>query len=408
MTRDAPHAPRRPRVRRALSQPTTPVQARGDATLAPMLNAALRAGTGEPDRFTHGFHSYPARMHPDIARALLHSLAKPGTRVLDPFCGSGTVLVEAMVAGHLATGVDLNPLAIRIAREHCALRSPEARVRFEAALAAVTDASLVRVQERQRVRAALSPREREFYEPHVLLELAGLFEEIQRVRPDTDRRALEIVFSALLVKFSRQQADTSERLTEKRIRKGLVSEFFQRKGHELSERWAALWEASPVRARPPTLHTGDARALPKLLAREAPFDLVISSPPYGGTYDYHAHHARRYPWLGLDAQALERNEIGARRRLGYGRAARGTWEGEVAAYLRSIALVCRRDARVALLCGDAEVGGVHVDAAEQLARLASAAGFDPLATASHLRRDPRAERRDAPARREHLVLLKRR
>src|SRR5207249_1052927 len=85
---------------------------------------------------------------------------------------------------------------------------------------------------RRRRRSSLDRAERVYYEPHVRLELAGLFDEIGAVAAVADRRALMIVFSALLVKFSRQRADTSDDLVQKRIRKGLVSEFFVRKGRE--------------------------------------------------------------------------------------------------------------------------------------------------------------------------------
>ena len=40
----------------------------------------------------------------------------PGQLILDPFCGSGTALVEAQRAGFDAVGIDLNPIACRISR----------------------------------------------------------------------------------------------------------------------------------------------------------------------------------------------------------------------------------------------------------------------------------------------------
>jgi len=66
---------------------------------------------------THGFHNYPAMMIPQVARRLMREY-KPSTGkgiLLDPFCGSGTSLVEAKVHGLNAYGIDINPLARLIA-----------------------------------------------------------------------------------------------------------------------------------------------------------------------------------------------------------------------------------------------------------------------------------------------------
>ncbi len=41
-------------------------------------------------------------------------------------------------------------------------------------------------------------------------------------------------------------------------------------------------------------------------------DLILSSPPYPGVYDYFDHHQLRLRWLGLDQTAFEASEIGAR------------------------------------------------------------------------------------------------
>ena len=60
-------------------------------------------------------HPYPARFIPDIPRELISALGcAKGSVVLDPFCGSGTTLVEAQRAGFDAVGIDLNPIACLI------------------------------------------------------------------------------------------------------------------------------------------------------------------------------------------------------------------------------------------------------------------------------------------------------
>jgi len=66
--------------------------------------------------YTHGFHLYPARMHPEIAKRLIEKYAiKSSDIVFDPFMGSGGVLVESMVHGNNSVGIDLNPFAVLLA-----------------------------------------------------------------------------------------------------------------------------------------------------------------------------------------------------------------------------------------------------------------------------------------------------
>ena len=64
---------------------------------------------------THLFHSFAGRAHPLTIRHLL-SEVPPGATVLDPFVGSGTILVEAVLRGARAIGCDISELALRLAR----------------------------------------------------------------------------------------------------------------------------------------------------------------------------------------------------------------------------------------------------------------------------------------------------
>ena len=66
--------------------------------------------------YTHCFHAYPARMIPQIARELLKRYGAEGEWLLDPYCGTGTSLVEASLFGMRSVGCDINPLARLIAQ----------------------------------------------------------------------------------------------------------------------------------------------------------------------------------------------------------------------------------------------------------------------------------------------------
>lgn len=78
---------------------------------------------------THSIHNYPAVMVYPISRNILSIVNKyrPSTSLLDPFMGSGTVLLEGLLAGCSEIyGNDLNPLAQRISKSkttilHCDL-----------------------------------------------------------------------------------------------------------------------------------------------------------------------------------------------------------------------------------------------------------------------------------------------
>ena len=60
-------------------------------------------------------HPFPARMAPEIALEAL-SVLEPGSTVVDPMCGSGLVLREAVQQGHKAIGFDVDPLAVLMSK----------------------------------------------------------------------------------------------------------------------------------------------------------------------------------------------------------------------------------------------------------------------------------------------------
>src|SRR5688500_1069922 len=69
------------RARRALGAPQSPTRSTGDPTLCRLLETALDAPYAkgaDPDTLTHGFHAYPARMHPAVARVLVEGVSERG------------------------------------------------------------------------------------------------------------------------------------------------------------------------------------------------------------------------------------------------------------------------------------------------------------------------------------------
>ena len=66
---------------------------------------------------THSLHEYKGRFYPQLAKALMNYAGlQKGDTILDPFCGSGTTLVESFLFGVNAIGVDINPIATLLAK----------------------------------------------------------------------------------------------------------------------------------------------------------------------------------------------------------------------------------------------------------------------------------------------------
>ena len=384
------------------------MRSRGLPDLTAALEEALRQGH-DPDKhsLTHGFHTYAGGLHPGTARQLVASLTRPGQTLLDPFCGAGTVLVEARLHGLVGTGIDINPIALWIASARTEAPTEPARERFLASALAIAERSEERVRSRVPATAPLPRHEIGYWDSHVLIELAGLRQEILEEPNKALRESLFVVFSSLLIKVSRQRADTDDEAIQRRIRKGLPTELFLRKARELGERWAHFEEAlaEGTDGGPPALIRADVRDLPNRFGRGT-FDQVITSPPYGGTYDYVDHQARRYAWWGLDPREFEGEEIGARRAMGRHappKRSEATWDREMRQAMSAIAEVVRPGGRVLLIMGDGEVGGTRIAADQQLEGMAPSIGLRFLASASETRPD----RLGGDPRQEHILVFER-
>jgi hypothetical protein len=61
---------------------------------------------------THGFDFYRGSFHGQMIRGLINYCnLEENSIILDPFCGSGTALIEANLLGFNAVGIDINPIA---------------------------------------------------------------------------------------------------------------------------------------------------------------------------------------------------------------------------------------------------------------------------------------------------------
>ncbi len=376
------------------------------------LEAALDVSPDEESTLghVHGFHSYPARLHPDTARLLVTGFSRAGATVLDPFCGSGTVLVEARLAGRRALGVDVNPLGIELSR----LKANGPDAAWANRLVAAAAEVVKQADDRRRAKAGATRRYGEedvtLFAPHVLLELDGLRDGIEKLENEPLERALLLVLSAVLTKVSLRAGDTGRREEPKRLSSGYTLRFFQKRTEDLVRRLGEARELLPRRAPPTaTLMHGDARDLHEV--KRGTVDLVVTSPPYPGVYDYVIHHQDRLRWLGFDARRFEAFEIGARRhaRNVSFRPALARFKSEMGRSLDEMRRVLVPGGSALIVVADSVLANQAVRADDVLYDLAEEVGLEPVAVASqerpHFHAPTQRAFRDSP-RREHVVLLR--
>lgn len=403
-----------PEARTALKHVGGPSEERGDPELASLLTRAFDVGEADADAIrahVHGFHSYPARLHPTVAGRLIEKLSPPGGEVLDPFCGSGTVLVEARLRGRMARGTDVNPLAIRLARLKTRSVPEIQRKALVAACKKIEKHEKQRRLGHARVTMKYPEIDTQVFEPHVLLELDSIRDGIDAVHSKGLREDLELVLSSILTKVSRQRGDTGkDRLSQRRLAPGFTAKLFVNKAEELARSLETFEKLVPEGTPEADVHSDDARVLGTI--RAGSIDLVLSSPPYAGTYDYLEHHDVRLRWLRLPYERFAQLEVGARRaytRLNAARA-REQWDDELGKTLKAIARVLKIDGTAVLVIADSAVRGAALRADEVVERLAPPLGLRVAAMSSqsrpHFHTATQSAFADAP-RREHLIALRR-
>jgi len=281
----------------------------------------------ERTKHVHGLHPYLGKFIPQLVDALLRRYVRRGGRVLDPFAGSGTTLVQALESGYNAVGVDIasfNCLMMRVKTDRYDAFRLERELR---------DALSRRGRSRERPRGYV----RQWYAPLAAAQLLhfrsllGEYEHADVLRVVLARAArsarLTTHFDLDFPKTPQRQPYWCHKHRRTCQPVGEADKFIARYLIDTLDRLKAF-EHVRVRLRTAEVVHGDAREV----ELDGPFDAVLTSPPYPGLIDYHEQHRYAYELFGLDDR--RERELGA--------AERGTSRAAVAAYVVGISDVLRR------------------------------------------------------------------
>ena len=243
---------------------------------------------GEVHQWYRMVLGYPDHLVTDLITRLE---LKPGDRVLDPFCGSGTTLIECMKQGIATVGLDANPASVMAT---CVktdwLLDPEAlrgllkkidlnvRQRLSAPeVSYQTDPTYVYIE-------GSGMLKRGWISVKPLRKAITIKREIKAIETTPRYRdALtlcllsEVVYGASNVKFG-PEIYCSKRKADPDVVGG-----FSRRVLQMANDLEGLWSQREARA---TVLRGDARTCAETLDRYGKFNACICSPPYPTEHDY--------------------------------------------------------------------------------------------------------------------------
>jgi len=251
----------------------------------------------DPKYATHGLHAFKGKFYPQLVKSLLNCSDVPvGGSVLDPYCGSGTTVLEGMLNGFAAYGCDFNPLAAKIAHAKTAVLAVPRDI-VDLAIRAFLD----RVSDRHgKVRPALDQFARgthdelaKWFPLPVLHKLNWLLSQARLMGTQTLVDFFEVIISSLIRDVSQQDpADLRIRRRKTPLDDAPVLEMFeerlQRQHGRLQKYWAVAGR-QPGHLVTPNVNQGDSRkreAMTSLGLGTATVDCVVTSPPYATALPY--------------------------------------------------------------------------------------------------------------------------
>jgi hypothetical protein len=282
------------------------------------------------DRLTHYAFRYPAKFHPPVVKKLLTKFSKAGQTCLDPFCGSGTLLVEAAAASRNAIGTDIDPLAVFVSRAKThrhntsVLRERLAPVclaiasiaeatprQSEYLLKDIDDQTYERVLKEESLWVPAIPNLHHWFRRMVTVQLARILQRINGADlTANERQFLLLCFGAIIRNCSNADPTpvsglevTSHMLKKEEEGRPInpLKAFAKAVAKNLAG--AESYEAATDTQVTIQVEHADARKLGEhgLIA-----DVIITSPPYHNAVDYYRRHQLEMYWLKLVADRDER------------------------------------------------------------------------------------------------------
>lgn len=281
------------------------------------------------ERYTHLIHSYPAKLLMHIPYFFLNNtfFSKKGNVVLDPFCGTGTVLLESILAGRKAIGADANPLA-RI------ITSVKTNNIGTERLSTYLNRIIIRAKGYQDATIPDVVNINHWFSTKTQIDLAKILKSIEVIRDKEIRNFFLVSFSNCIkkVSYADPRISVPVKLNPLRFEKGtkeqikIVKRILELENINVFEKFSSISTTNIERlsklgktSQKARVISEDARNLTsgldsKKKLRANSVSLIITSPPYAGAQKYIRSSSLNLGWTNLASSSellkLDKKNIG--------------------------------------------------------------------------------------------------
>lgn len=259
------------------------------------------ASRTETSYLTHGYHRYPAKFIPQLAARVIKENSQAGDLVCDPFMGSGTTLVEAIVNGRRAYGTDINPVAVLIAKAKTTPIEPAKLLGETHEIFSYIQAALQK-EKGQALLAETSfdqsipkhDRIDYWFPEKQKLQLALILARIRNMKDPAIQTFLLCSFSNILKGCSIWMMKSVKPTRDWHKKPALPYQSFMLQTKRMMKKNLEFWEVLGGRKVYCTVDNKDAR---KLSLKDDSTTLIVTSPPYVTSYEYADLHQLTALWL---------------------------------------------------------------------------------------------------------------
>lgn len=265
------------------------------------------------DYLTHSFFAYPAKFIPQIPRYFIKEYMHNHHSLLDPFCGSGTTLVEAQLLGYQSYGIEINPLGRLLTEvKTTPLKIRQYREEYDKLLQEIrSDYTVPLIPD--------FPNINYWFSEPVQRELGIIRASIDSLDESPVKKFFKVCFASIIRKSSNADPRISkpvytENMKSRHDRVIKPIEMFRAKVSEYGERVLTLSNFLESNTITASMVGNDAR---KINLPDRSVYLVLTSPPFINAQEYFRTTKFEIYWTGLatpnEVRGLESKMIGLER-----------------------------------------------------------------------------------------------